>query len=115
MSDFFAQGRLGTELINQPLNALWWIVNLSPIGDPILKGGTLNVIIKQIAKFEGREFYDVHKEVTAKLVARRHAEEPHYDASLEAKLINENNPTPFFGGALTCENLEALYVPTKER
>ena len=65
MASFFAQGRLGTELMNQPLYMLWLFVKHSQHGDPWLKGETLEVIIQQIAKLENKEVLEVKEQVLA--------------------------------------------------
>lgn len=53
MTSFFAQGRLGTELYNQPLYGLWMLVEHTPAGDPLMRGETFEVIKKRIVELSG--------------------------------------------------------------
>lgn len=54
MAAYFAQGRLGTEIANLPLDGLWMIVEHSPCGDHWMKGGSLVALIERIADLEGQ-------------------------------------------------------------
>ena len=64
MTSFYSSGRLGTELVKLPLYALEMLVNHSPDDDPLLKGETLEVIIKRIALLSERDYDEVKCEVT---------------------------------------------------
>src|SRR5574343_293248 len=76
MASCFAQGRLGTELNNLPLLFLWKYINYTPIGDSLLEGESLDVIIKRIAKLSNTAIDDVEKEVKETIKKRREKEEP---------------------------------------
>lgn len=83
MASCFAQGRLGTELNNLPLWFLWKYINHTPIGDSLLEGESLDVIIKRIAKLSNTEIDKVEKEVKETIRKRREKEEP--EASRQVK------------------------------
>jgi len=64
MTSFYPCGRLGTELSQLPLYALEMLVKHCPDEDPLLKGGTLEFIIKRIAILSERDYDEVKCEVT---------------------------------------------------
>ena len=76
MASCFAQGRLGTEINNAPLWFLWTTINHTPAGDSLLRGESLHVIIKRIAKLSDSNFKDVENEVKEILKNRIEKEQP---------------------------------------
>lgn len=93
MASFFALGRLGTEIYNQPLYGLWMLIEHTPAGDSLMHGETYEVIKKRIVELSGMDKEEV--DFKAKIMREAKLEKEMRSGGIDP---SKNKPASYYTG-----------------